>query len=203
MEEPLSTTTSMEVDPQPHFTELSGIGYHGTLPKYAKLILAEQKIKPSRIVPDAKYKPWYGEGIYLYEEKGIYHGYESARHYVEEIRYKEIDAKAVILEVEFNASKMLDMTDQRNFQFMLQVIIPEVIEQTGQAESSITSENILTLWKKDLDPDIDAIRGCSFEGKGIGLEKSDFGNLLLDVQSIICLSSPSSIGNIRPHSPTN
>lgn len=178
---------------EPVFNKWEGVGYHGTSLENAACILEEQTIIPSKIDPAKAYKPWYGEGIYLYED-AIYSGAESAFHYVTVIRKK---ASCKVVKATYKVDKLLDMTNRRNYEYLLQFIIPLISREYPDLAESMTPQIALSLWKT-LDPGIQAVRGASFEGEGIGLSNPKFGNLLLDVQLIICLSSPEHIRYIEP-----
>lgn len=180
----------------PKFLKKQHYGYHGTSPKCAKEIQSSQTINPSTNKGKQKqYLPWYGEGVYLYED-GIYPGAESARHYVLTIKNQ---SEVKVIKAEYEVTKLLDFTIKENFDFLLRTLIPR-LAKTGRFSSEqikkFTPRFLIELLKKT-DSTIDAVRGASFEGEGIGMEVPLQGNLIIDVQLIICLVNPKSLRKIK------
>ena len=183
---------------EPKFKEHHGEAYHGTSPKAAQAIVKEQHLKPA-----THYRNWYGPGCYLYEN-GAYQGWESAEHFVRIIRKKP---ECVVVKARFHAKKCLDLNNHANYQFLTKILFPHLVQKANQVAPEVVSnirlQDVIQHWMND-DSNIDAIRGTSFEGEEfLGESKKSGkyypGNILLDVQMILCLRSPDSIESISLH----
>lgn len=184
----------------PIFRAHEGDAYHGTRPEYADCIVTENHLKPS-----THDRNWYGSGCYLYEH-GAYRGWESAEHFMRVIM-KSSDC--AVVKVAFSSKKCLDLNIHANFEFLTRRLFPALVKKAQEVAPNkvpdVRLQDVLRLWLQQ-DTDIDAVRGTSFEGdEFIGTSRKDGkfypGNILLDVQMILCIRKQDCIKSLTLYVP--
>ncbi len=158
-------------------------------------MVEEQEFRPS-----SNKRHWYGPGCYMYED-GVYRGWESAREYMMTIMG---EPECAVLEMDFNVEHCLNLARRVNFSFLKNVLFPALVEQledkAREKLADIKLQDVIRVWL-ELDPEIDAVRGASYEGEEFcgtpAGGKYYPPNILLDVQVIVCVRLQSGITNIR------